>query len=294
MLLKRILLVSAFLFFICTCLKAETTKEVKESDQQIGDFSLSGFGDKGKKDWDLSGKSADIFNEVVKLKEVVGNHYADEDSINLTADKGDFNKNSGVVHLEDNVVITTLSGAKLTTNSLDWDRKQQIVSTLDKVNLQRSDMFLSGVGAKGQTGLKQVALDKDVRLDIEPMDKLKGKKEKILITCDGPLEVDYEKNIAIFYNNVKVEKSDLIIYSDKMEVYFVPKQDGIKKDQPSAVISSSINKIVSKGNVRIERGENTSYSQEAIYTAADKKILLTGRPQILIYQTENMNAAFGN
>ncbi|MDD5097310.1 MAG: LPS export ABC transporter periplasmic protein LptC [Candidatus Omnitrophica bacterium] len=292
--LKRILLVSAFLFFAFTCLKAETTKEVKESDQQIGDFSLSGFGDKGKKAWDLSGKSADIFNEVVKLKEVVGNHYADKDNINLTADKGDFNKNSGVVHLEDNVVITTSSGAKLTTDSLDGDRKQQIVSTLDRVNLQRSDMFLSGIGAKGQTGLKQVALDKDVRLDIEPLDKLKGKKEKILITCDGPLEVDYEKNIAVFYNNVKVEKSDMNIYSDKMEVYFIPKQEETKKDQGAAVMSSSISKIVSSGNVRIVRGENTSYSQEAIYTAVDKKILLTGRPQILIYQTENMNAAFGN
>ena len=294
MLLKRIVLVLVFLFFACTCLKAETTKEVKESNQQIGDFSLSGFGDKGKKAWDISGKSADIFNEVVKLKEVVGNHYADKDTINLTADKGDFNKASGVVHLEDNVVITTSTGAKLTTNSLDWDRKQQIVSTLDRVNLQRSDMFLSGVGAKGQTGLKQVALDKDVRLDIEPMDKLKGKKEKILITCDGPLEVDYEKNIAILYNNVKVEKSDLTIFSDKMEVYFIPKSEDSKKEQGAAVMSSSINKIVSKGNVRILRGENTSYSQEAIYTAADKKMLLTGRPQILIYQTEGMDAAFGN
>jgi len=294
MLLKRIFLVFVFLFFVFTSLEAENTKEPKESNQQIGDFSLSGFGEKGKKAWDLSGKSADIFNEVVKLKEVVGNHYADKDTVNLTADKGDFNKVSGVVHLEDNVVITTSTGAKLTTNSLDWDRKQQIVSTLDSVNLKRADMNLSGVGAKGQTGLKQVALDKDVRLDIEPMDKLKGKKEKILITCDGPLEVDYEKNIAIFYNNVKVEKSDLTIFSDKMEVYFIPKSEDSKKEQGAAVMSSSINKIVSKGNVRILRGENTSYSQEAIYTAADKKMLLTGRPQILIYQTENMNAAFGN
>ena len=294
MLFKKIILVSAFLFFTCTCLRAESAKEVKESDQQIGDFSLSGFGDKGKKDWDLSGKSADIFNEVVKLKEVVGNHYADKDSIKLTADKGDFNKSSGVVHLEDNVVITTSSGAKLTTNSLDWDRKQQIVSTLDRVNLQRADMNLSGVGAKGQTALKQVALEKDVTLDIEPTDKSSDKKEKILITCDGPLEVDYEKNIAIFYNNVKVVKSDLTIYSDKMEVYFIPKQEDSKKDQESAVMSSSINKIVSSGNVRIVRGENTSYSQEAVYTAANKKIVLTGRPQLLIYQTENMNAAFGN
>ncbi|MDD5408602.1 MAG: LPS export ABC transporter periplasmic protein LptC [Candidatus Omnitrophica bacterium] len=294
---KLVFLILAFVSFSGSALAVETIKTVKEnkdSDQQIGDFSLSGYGEKGKKSWDLAGKSADIFNEVVKLKEVVGNHYADKDSINLTADNGDFNKKSGVVHLEDNVVITTSSGSKLTTNSLDWDRKQQIVSTLDKINLQRSDMNLTGVGARGQTALKQVALEKDVRLDIEPQDKQKGKKEKIMIICDGPLEVDYEKNIAIFNNNVKVETPDLTMYSDKMQVYFTPKQDGPKKNEGSAVMSSSINKIVAQGNVRILRGENTSFSQGAVYTALDKRIVLTGRPQIEIYQTENLNAAFGN
>ncbi|MDD5477236.1 MAG: LPS export ABC transporter periplasmic protein LptC [Candidatus Omnitrophica bacterium] len=294
--LKKIVLVFAFLLLARGILIAE---ETKESAQQIGDFSLSGSGEKGKKAWDLSGKSADIYNDVVKLKEVVGNHYGDKDKINLTADNGNFNKSSGVVHLEKNVVITTSSGAKLTTDSLDWDRKQQIVSTLDKVNLARSDMNLAGVGAKGQTALKQVVLDKNVRLDIQPSNKQTNKKEKIVITCDGPLDIDYEKNIAVFNNNVKVEKSDMTIYSDKMEVYFSPKQEQGKqepgkKDQGPDLMSSSINKIVSRGNVRIIRGENISYSQEAVYTALDKKISLTGRPQIIIYQTEKMHAAFGN
>lgn len=288
---KRIVLVFAFSFLIQANLIAD---EAKESPQQVGDFMLSGSGDKGKKAWDLAGKSADIYNDVVKLKQVVGNNYGDKDTINLTADNGNFNKSSGVVHLENNVVITTSSGSKLTTDSLDWDRKQQIISTLDKVNLARSDMNLSGVGAKGQTALKQVVLEKNVHLNINPSGKQDDKKEKIVITCDGPLDVDYEKNIAVFNNNVKVEKPDMTIYSDKMQVYFTPKQEEAKKDQGAQVLSSSINKIIASGNVRILRGENISYSQEAVYTALDKKISLTGKPQIIIYQTENMNAAFGN
>jgi len=303
---KKSVLTFAFLFLACAQLGAVEVKEVKppsaakESDQQIGDFSLSGFGDKGKKSWDLAGKSADIFSEVVKLKKVVGNNYAQNDTINLTADNGDFNKKSGVVHLQDNVVITTASGTKMTTDTLDWDRKQQIVSTLDKVNLTRADMLLTGQGAQGHTALKQLMLEKDVRLNIQNLDKQINKKEKIVITCDGPLDVDYEKNIAIFNNNVKVEKPDLIIYSDKLQVYFTPKQqnDLSAKAVGMAAISSSLNKIVALGNVRIIRGENISYSQEATYTAIDKKISLTGRPQIVIYQTENIgdpvNAAFGN
>ena len=305
---KKIVLIFSFLFFVYAPLGAVEVKKnkpslaVKESDQQIGDFSLSGFGDKGKKAWDLSGKSADIFSEVVKLKKVVGNNYAQTDTINLTADNGDFNKQSGVVHLQDNVVITTSSGTKLTTDTLDWDRKQQIVSTLDKINLARADMNLSGQVALGQTGLKQIKLDKDVRLDIQALDKQVNKKEKIMITCDGPLDVDYEKNIAIFNNNVKVDKPDLIIYSDKMQVYFTPKQENNAQNnapvQGPGLISSSLDKIVASGNVRIIRGENISYSQQAIYTAIDKKITLTGKPQIIIYQTENIgdsvNAASGN
>jgi len=303
MVLKKIALIFAFLFLNYAYLAAAEVKEIKsdpavkeagESEQQVGDFSLSGFGEKGKKSWDLSGKSADIFNNVVKLKKVVGNNYAPDDTINLTADKGDFDKKSGLVHLEDNVVITTASGSKLTTDTLDWDRKQQIVSTLDRVNVARQDINLSGQGASGQTALKQIVLEKDVRLDIHTLDKQVNKKEKIMITCDGPLDIDYEKNIAIFNNNVKVEKPDLIIYSDKMVVYFSPKQQDKAPAQGVAAISSSLNKIVALGNVRIIRGENISYSQEAIYTAIDKKITLTGQPQIIIYQTENLNATFGN
>lgn len=289
--LKKAVLFFTFLFCASASLAASPAQE---AGQQINDFSLSGFGDQGKKAWDLSGKSADILNEVVKLKEVVGNHYTDKDTVNLTADKGDFNKGSGVVHLEDNVVITTSGGAKLTTDSLDWDRKKQIVSTLDRVNLRKQDMNLSGVGAKSATALKTMELEKEVRLDIQPAEGKKSGKEKIMITCDGPLEVDYEKNIAVFNNNVKVEKPDLTIYSDRMQVYFSPRQEETKGPSESLAMASSINKIVAQGNVRILRGENTTYSQEAIYDAKSKKITLTGRPQIIIYQTENMNAAFGN
>jgi LPS export ABC transporter protein LptC len=292
--LKKLSLVFVFLFFSGSVMAAE---DKKESAQQIGDFTLSGSGEKGKKSWDLAGKSADIGNEVVKLKKVIANNYGEKDSINLTADNGNFNKKSGVVKLKDNVVVTTASGVKLTTNSLDWDRKQQIISTLDKVNLARTDMNLSGDGATGQTALKQIVLEKNVRLDISPANKQTHKKEKIMITCDGPLDVNYEKNIAIFNNNVKVEKSDLTIFSDKLQVYFTTgnnKQVSNSKIGDIAGMSGAINKIIALGNVRILRGENVSYSQEAVYTAQDKKITLTGKPQIIVYQTENMNATFGN
>ena len=116
---------------------ADITPPMQNADQQISDFSLSGFGDRGKKTWDLNGKSADIFEETIRLKDIVGNMYGETENIKLTAKKGDFDKKENKMHLEDDVVITTSSGARLTTNSLDWDRKSNLVKTDDIVKILR-------------------------------------------------------------------------------------------------------------------------------------------------------------
>jgi len=276
----------------------------QESDQQISDFSLTGFGERGKKTWDLAGKSADIFTDVVKLKDITGNMYGATENIKLTAKKGDFDKKEGKVHLEENVIITTSSGAKLTTNSLDWDRKNNIVKTLDVVNIERQNMTTQAKGALGHTDLKQVTLQKDVPVNITPQEKDKTAKDevnkgRIVITCDGPLDIDYEKNTATFNNNVKVDRQDSQIYSDTMDVYFSSNKDKSQKnknqqDKGFGVTASSIDKIVAKGNVKVVRGENTSYSDEAVYTASDRKISLSGRPKLIIYSAEDMNASFRN
>ncbi|MDP3732666.1 MAG: LPS export ABC transporter periplasmic protein LptC [Candidatus Omnitrophota bacterium] len=279
----------------------------QESDQQIMDFSLASFGEKGKKAWDLTGKSADIFQDVVKLKDVIGNLYGENEDIKLTADKGDFDKAQGKIHLEDNVIITTSSGSKLTTDSLDWDRKNKLVATQDRVNIERGNMVTTASGAHGEPDLKKVSLEKDVTVNINPDTEEKNKepdvKKKIVITCDGPLQIDYDKNIATFNNNVKVDTQDALIQSDIMDVFFgkTGKDSPDSKKEASGLGSvmgatggSKIDKIIARGNVKITRGENVSYSDEATYNALDKKITLSGKPKLIIYSSEDMNASLGN
>lgn len=272
--------------------------QTQESDQQIGDFSLSGYADKGKKSWDISGKTADIFDNVVKLKGVVGNLYGEKEDIKLTADKGDFDKTQGKVHLEENVVITTTGGAKLTTDSMDWDRKNQLVSTKDAVNITRENMITIAQGAMGEPNLSKITLEKDVKVDILPDPKeITGDTNKIIITCDGPLEIDYAKNIATFKNKVKVDTRDNLIYSDVMDVYFSQSDKGTAqagKDEAAVMMGAKIERIVARGNVKIVKGQNVSYSEEAVYSALDKKIVLTGRPKLIIYSTEDLSASLGN
>jgi lipopolysaccharide export system protein LptA len=178
---------------------------------------------------------------------------------------------------------------------LDWDRKDEVVTTEDAVNIKRDNMTITATGAKGHPNLKQVALEKDVRLDIEQVQKQEAQgaasaKEKITITCEGPVEIDYEKNIAVFNNNVKVVRQESEISSDKMDVYFTPSNSEAKGS--TEFMGSKIDKIIAKGNVKISRGENVSYSEEAVYTTLDKKIVLTGRPRLIIYSTEDVKDAF--
>jgi hypothetical protein len=183
---------------------------------------------------------------------------------------------------------------------MDWDRKNQLVSTKDKVNIDKDNITIVGMGAQGEPSLNRVSLNKDVRVDINPVTsngeiKDLAIKDKVVITCDGHLVVDYEKNIASFYDNVKVERPDLTIYSDKMTLYFIRGSNGAAINKMDKSMASSIDRIVASGNVKIVRGENISYSQEAEYKALDKKITLSGRPKLVFYSIGEMkDASFGN
>ncbi|MFA6218059.1 MAG: LPS export ABC transporter periplasmic protein LptC [Candidatus Omnitrophota bacterium] len=281
---------------------ASETKAPQQGDQQIMDFSLSGFGEKGKKNWDLSGKSADIVTDDVKMKDVVGNLYGEAENIRLTADKGSYNKSDGNVELQENVLISTSTGAKMTTDSLNWDRKNQLVTTKAPVNIERDNIIASALGAIGQPNLNRVSLKKDVQVEINQsvrspeVPQKAAVKNKIMVTCDGSLEIDYQRNIATFSDNVKVETADGSIYSDVMEVYFIKSENqeepkAVKADLPAGAMTSQVDIIKAYGNVTIVRGDNISNSDEAVYSASDNKITLSGKPKLVIYSEGRLESA---
>jgi LPS export ABC transporter protein LptC len=257
--------------------------QAQEPEQKMLDFSLVGYTQKGRKTWEVAGKSADIFSDIVRLTSVNANVYGEEENINLVGDKGAYDKASGKMHLQDNVIITTQSGGRLITDSLDWDRASQMVTTADVVNIEKQNLKARAKGLEGQPNLKKVFLKEDVQVELQGEqgagDALLASKEPTVITCDGPLEIDYEKETAIFNTNVKVnQKEQGDMYADKMEAYFDFK-------------NKKILRIKSMGNVKIVKGENTSYSEEAEYSAATKKMVLTGRPRLVIYSEEKLGDA---
>ncbi len=270
-------------------LGAQESGRTAADTQEMSDFSLSGFGDKGAKAWDVKGKSADIGTEVIKLKDIVGNFYGAEETVRLTAKTGNFNRLEGNIHLQDDVVVTTSTGARLLTDALDWDRKRQVIETKDQVKMYKANMTATGLGAKGFPDLNKLDLEKDVTVKID---------QRIEITCDGALQVDYQKNIATFNKNVKVTTQDGVITGDQMELYFSTEQASGKGGRAAiddiAAAGSRIERIYARGNVTITRAGNVSYSEEAVYSALENKITLLGRPKLVIYSSEGLNAPSGN
>lgn len=245
----------------------------EQTDQKILTFSLFGYSDGGKRSWDLKGDSADVLTtNVVLLDNVLGHSYDKDNSITLTADKGEFDKNQNNLLLKDNVVATTQDGATLTTDHLNWNATKEEVDTDALVDIERENIKITGEGALGQPDLKYMQLKKNVTVELKP---------STVITCEGALEVDTQNNKAIFNDSVVVIDERGKLWADKAEVYFDP-------------IKKGIDKVVARGNVKIEREGNVTYSEEASYDAISKLMVLTGRPKLVLYSQEELNALTGN
>lgn len=203
-------------------------------------FNLEGLTERGVKKWDVKGESAEAISENrVKLDNIVASAYGEESEAVITADKGIYDRGKNNVMLEKNVHATILA-----TQSFAGD----FVEGSGQINDKRPD------GAKGD----------------------KSKKKKTIITCDGEVQFDYEKNQVFFLKNVKVVNEDGTIDADKITVNLDPN-------------TRKLREIVADGNVKIVRDDNTTFSQKASYSEVDKKVTLSGRPKLILSAESGMS-----
>ena len=258
---SKTLLALGVFFFCSIALRAE------EGPQQFEGFNLVGYTDGGKKAWDVKGDTANVLGTAISLTNIVANAYGDQ-QMNLTAKTGTIDQASGNMHLERDVVITTQKGSQLTTDSLDWQREKDVVSTKDPVKIKDPKLTATGTGAVAHPNLKTAQMNEDITVTVnDAMDKA---GEKITITCDGPLEIDQAKQQAFFNKNVVAYQKGRELKADRIEVYFDQTKNQIKQ-------------MICLGNVAITMGENTTYSEKAVYTAQDQKLILSGRPKLILY-----------
>lgn len=90
--------------------------------------------------------------------------------------------------------------------------------------------------------------------------------EKPIVITSQTLIADNKNNTAIFEGSVVAKSEDIIIYSDKMEVFYNESQ-------------KEIIKIHVYGNVKVHRKERAIFSDEAIYMGREEKIIFKGEPK---------------
>ena len=96
-----------------------------------------------------------------------------------------------------------------------------------------------------------------------------GQKEnpQTNIKCSGPMDVDYETNIAVFHDDVFVDDPGFKLWADVMTVHF---EEGLQ----------TINRVIAVGSVRIEKEDRKAKAEHAVYTVSDGRIVLTGNPLV--------------
>lgn len=256
----------------------EPTEQIEEADvdmiQEVQAFSISGFSESGESQWQVEGESANILADVVEINNIIARSHNDGIIMTLTADEGTFFKASKDIELRKNVIANTDEGTVLKTNRLRWLAETERIVTDDYVYIDRDNMSIFGKGAGATPKMEKVRLDKEIRMRIiSAKPRKNGTPSETIITCDGPMEVDYKNYISYFNKNVIIEDGEGRIFADKIIAYFDPGKKTIKK-------------AIAKGNVKIVHKRNTSFSEEAVYLVEEGRVILTGRPKIVISSSD--------
>jgi len=104
-------------------------------------------------------------------------------------------------------------------------------------------------------------------------EKNKADNAPIQILSDR-LEVDSETNVADFIGNVQATQGNSVIHSNQLKIFY--KDNLMKKDKASST-EQSIQKIIAIGKVRINFDNRVAVADQAVYTADQRTLVLTGR-----------------
>lgn len=253
--------------------KASTNSE-QDSTHKLYAFSFAKYTPTGEKQIEIEGDSANILDQNVLLMNVVAKAYAEETPVTITADKGDYDKAKNKVRLQKNVVATTENGTRLLTEELQIHPDEHLMETDLPAQVKKDNINVQGLGASGDSNLKKVKFKKNVTVVVQ--DPTDTKNGPTVITCDGPLVVDYDKNIAHFNKNVVAQDTRGKLTADLMDVYYNK-------------ASRRVSKIAANGNVVIENPDgNKTYSDSVLYLADEGKIILGGDTEGLYYGGEKI------
>jgi len=258
--------------FLSACEKAPSSDGTPLSQEEppvqgdlVSTFSLVGHAPDGRKKWVVEGQTANLLEETVHLSPVAATSFG-ATVVHLTAKEGDFYRASQNVHLQGYVVVTTSEGTRLATESLDWVSERGMGKTTDKVVVDREGMRVIGRGGISYPKVKRVRLEKEITVTLQ------GEKGLTVVTCEGPMEVDYGRRLARFWRNVRVDDQKGFIQSDRMDAVFDSK--------------NQLEKATFYGHVEIHHGSQVAFAQRANYWQPLGQTRLVGHPRLVMLPEE--------
>lgn len=232
--------------------------------QNIDKFILVGNKKDGSKKWEVKGKEAIFVSEtLIELKNINAKAYG-SNNVTIVADSGSVDHATNNIHLEKNVIATTDDGIRLSTDYADYSGKTEAINTEAPVLIEGKGVKTTGIGMQAVPSLEFARIKKAVVANVEP---------KTLITCDGPLDIEYKKNAAVFYNNVHVTDTQGELFADRVDALYDPN-------------TKKIIQVFAVGKVKIIQGENITYCEEATYNTQDGKVIFRGQPKLVITPEE--------
>lgn len=270
MIFKRQNLLTVFLFAIFSTALLVTV----HSQEKIKGFYLANYKDDGEQDWEVKGQEALIHDNYVDIDIMDAKYYTEDDTVSVKSKKARLDRDNLNVELKEDVHVENEEGMTLVTDSLNWKRNESMIETNDWVEVENKTMSIKAKGMEADTELKKVDFSNNVAV------KLPDEKNKrfILVTCSGPMEIDYNDSTAIFNNDVVVENKEGTLFSDKATVYFDSQNKGILK-------------VISEGNVKIIKDENVTVAEKATYLGPEERLILEGSPR-LIYFPQGQSETF--
>jgi LPS export ABC transporter protein LptC len=154
------------------------------ADQEFSDFTTM-ESDSGQVKWILEAPVARVYNirNLLVTDDPKITFYDENGEISsiLTADKGEYNQETHDLTALGNVIVTTMEGYTLETESLIMIRELGEIHSEDFVKVTKGSDILTGYGFQGYPELKNVDIKRDVRAFLRDEEGLidgEVKKEK--------------------------------------------------------------------------------------------------------------------
>jgi lipopolysaccharide export system protein LptA len=167
------------------------------------------------------------------------------------------------VFLDQNVTLRLKDDTVIKSDHVQWSQDGGTLRTQEIVTVEHESVFVRGRGAYGRPADGYIQLNRDIEMTMNDSTKL---------VCQGPMKIFYNQNLMHFYRKVKVTDQRGILSANRMDVYFDPDK-------------KKIHQIVAIGNVVIERGQDTTRSQRAIYSLDTGSVRLEGNPEITLHKS---------